>query len=73
MDLKQTIKFLSRDENKALKPVAKTNKTGSEKLRAQFQVLNDIYGQSQGNSYEYGIAESCDEEDLEIKLQSLKQ
>ena len=49
-----------RDEQKAVKLLAKTNKTASEKMHAKSEVLSDMYGVRTGISYEYGIVESYD-------------
>ena len=62
----------ARDENKALKLLAKTSKTSSQQAKAKYEVINDIYGERIGTSYEYGIVESLDKDDLCLKLDSLK-
>jgi len=42
----------------------KTNKSSSQQAKAKYEVINDIYGENNGTSYEYGIIESLDEDDL---------
>jgi len=55
-----------------LKLLEKTNKSSSQQAKAKYEITNDIYGERIGTSYEYGIVESLDEDDLCIKLDSLK-
>ena len=42
------------------------------KKNSSREIIKDIYGVKDGNVYEYGFAEALDEDDFNVKLQSLK-
>ena len=47
--------------------------TEGKKMMAKKEIKLDIYGQRRGTLYEYGLAESSDEEEFCGKLNSLQQ
>ena len=50
----------------------KLDKLPVEKTKAKSEILKDIYGEHNGASYNFSLAESFDNEDFEVKLFSLK-
>ena len=63
----------ARDEVKANKLLEKTGKSASVKAKCKIDVINDIYGERNGSCFEYGLAESHDENDFNAKLNELKE
>jgi len=62
-----------RDEKKIDDLLAKTKSSSAEKNKAKSNILKDVYGDRNGTSLEYGLAEAKDMEDFNVKLVSLKE
>ena len=62
-----------RDEIKIESLLAKTRQSAAEKKHSKQEILKDMYGERQGTYYEYGLAESFDEDDFKAKLLSLRE
>ena len=61
-----------RDHDKLEKLSAGIKASASEKNRAKSEILKDIYGERNGACYEYGLAESLNQEEFSKKLGDLK-
>ena len=64
--------FNKCDEKKLNELLPKTGRNIVDRTRSSREIIKDIYGVKDGNVYEYGLAEALDEDDFNIKLQSLK-
>ena len=62
-----------RDEIQIDKILPKSKCTERERMNAKKEILLDIYGQIKESLYEYGLAESSDENEFSCKLLSLQQ
>ena len=63
---------MKREELKLGDLLPKTGRNIADRRRASSEIIKDIYGSKIDNYYEYGIAESIDSEEFEVKLESLK-
>ena len=50
----------------------KTGRNIADRTRSSREIIKNVYGVKDRNVYEYGLAEALDEDDFNIKLQSLK-
>eukprot|EP00794_Sanderia_malayensis_P002387 gene2387-2747_t len=63
----------SRDEEKLLKLLQVLKINQAQRNHAKSEIIKDIYGERKGNVYEYGLADSFDNEDFNVKLGSLEE
>ena len=63
---------MKRDELKLGDLLPKTGRNIADRRRATSGIIKDIYGSKVDNYYEYGLAESIDSEEFDVKLESLK-
>ena len=61
-----------RDEKKLDKLLNRLKQNADSHQQAKFSILQDIYGCRTGGSYEFGLADAFNKEDLEVKLASLQ-
>ena len=61
-----------RDEKELNELLTKTGRNTADRTCSSREIIKDIYGEKDGNVYEYSIAEALDEDDFNVKLQSLK-
>lgn len=61
-----------RDVAKLDKLLMHTKANKVDNARAKAEILKDIYGEHNGASYDFGLAEAFDNEDFKIKLSSLE-
>ena len=64
--------LMKRDEKKLNELLQKTGRNIANRTRSSREIIKDIYSVKGGNVYEYGLAEALDEDDFNVKLQSLK-
>lgn len=62
-----------RDEQKLSHLTAGLNVSAASKVLSRTEILKDIYGERKGTWYEYGLAESSNEDDFIRKLNGLEQ
>ena len=62
-----------RDEAKIEKFLERTNQTSVQNKKSKYEILKDLYSERSGAYYEYGLAESLDEDNFPEKLASLEE
>ena len=62
-----------RDEKKLDKLLNKQKSTSSQRSSSKITILKDIFGESKGSVYDYGLAETHDFGNFSAKLISLKE
>ena len=59
--------LMKRDELKLRDLLPKTGRNIADRRRATSEIIKDIYGSKVDNYYEYGLAESIDSEEFDVK------
>ena len=65
--------LMKRDEMKLADLLPKTDRNIGDRKRSSSEIIKDIYGSRIENYYEYGLVESMDPDDFNVKIESLKE
>ena len=71
-DLNRFVCGMKRNENKMNELLPKTGRNIADRTGSSREIIKVIYGVKDGNIYEFGLAEALNEDDFNVKLQSLK-
>ena len=71
-DLNRFVCGMKRNENKMNELLPKTGRNIADRTGSSREIIKVTYGVKDGNIYEFELAEALNEDDFNVKLQSLK-